>query len=443
VFLNCLNEKFKFILFYILLIAQPTLGYDIVKNESSSNFSTTPEITTWDTDTESFYGQFIESPAIDNSEDFLVWKANRGRGYIIKSVTIIKNSVYLTFQHSHGNDVVCINMDSLTQKNFKIPEEIIDFSSPFFASSDKQDKILLSTSKRIRIFNQHYLEMENNLKVSLDCRIRPKLFENNLVFVEGYRGWSMVRIDLDGNHVWRCKLPGYVMSNPAVYGSIMIIQTRQESYGGQATTTVNLNNGEILWSETTNAYGHGVCFDDDAYYCFESDQFLNPQKTEGWIICRMANTGERKWEHIQRGGIQHRPVVDQNSNNVYAVFNKIVDSKRGGGENEVICFECDTGAICWRSKLTNPVKKPPSASYEEYWPALKLQGDMLMVLDEKDVLHFFDPKNGDLLLSLDLTPAKQIFSVPRREAVLIDMPLIIKDKLLVFTNLGFVSCPIK
>ena len=154
-------------------------------------------------------------------------------------------------------------------------------------------------------------------------------------------------------------------------------------------------------------------------------------------------TGKRKWEHIQRGAIEHCPVIDQNSNYVYAVFGEFIDKKRGGGENELICFEGDTGSICWRLKLANAVKSAPPASYRQYWPALRLQNNMLMLLDEKDVLHFFDTKNGNVLSSLDLNPIKQICSIPRYKTEIINLPQVIKDKLLVFTNLGFILYPIK
>lgn len=439
---NLLIGKCQFILFYILLIAHSSMAHDSVTNESSSKVLTPPEITTWETDLTSNYGQFIKSSANDNTKEILVWKTSESQGYVIKNISVIQNSVYLTYWQS--NSVVCINLDSLTQKSLRVSEELLYRSiEPFVAYDDVKDKILLSTSKWVRIFEQSSLKLEKNLGVSLDCRIRPILLEDNLVFVEGYRGESIVRIDLNANIVWKCKLPGYVMSNPVVYGSIMIIQTRQGSYGGQATTAINLTNGKILWSETTDAYGGGVCFGDDAYLCFESDLYLDPQKTEGWIICRTPDTGKRKWRHIQRGAIEHRPVFDQKSNNLYAVFSEFVDTTRSGGENEVICLKADTGSIRWKSKLATAVKKAPASSYEQYWSALRLQNNMLMVLDEKDVLHFFNPENGNLILRLDLDPIKQICSVPRRKTEIINMPMIIKDKLLVFTNHGFVLCPIK
>jgi outer membrane protein assembly factor BamB len=266
------------------------------------------------------------------------------------------------------------------------------------------------------------------------------LIKDNLVFVEGYRGKSLVRIDLNGNYVWKCKLPNYVMTEPAVCGSIMVMQIREGP-----TIAINLTDEKSLWGEYIDEYGSGVCLSDDAYFCFETGIALDPEKTEGWLICRMMNTGEPKWEHVQRGDIWHRPVIDQKSNYVYAVFSEFSEGgedTRRGGEDEVICFKGDTGDICWRSKLTTAVKRDLSASDNRYWPALRLQNNMLMVLDKNDVLHFFDPKNGNLLFSSDLNPIKQLCSLPNRKVEIINMPLIRKDKLLVFTNYGFVLYPI-
>jgi outer membrane protein assembly factor BamB len=269
-----------------------------------------------------------------------------------------------------------------------------------------------------------------------DVRIGPAPYKGGFVLVEGQRGQTVVRVDADLRDVWRRELPGWVQMQPAVHGSLMVVQTRQSSYGGQATLALDLEKGDVLWKDDTNAYGHGAAFSDDGSIVVESNQWLNPEGTEAWLICREPKTGRKLWEVKRPGGISHRPVVGTLLNRVFAVF----DSGR------VVCLNGRSGNVTWET----PLPLPPShggaspVAFEPYRPALHLHENRLMVMDASGTLHWLDMESGRPLAGAALAgyraPGQTGYAVSNTPLA---MPWLHGDSMIVATAHGIDAYPLK
>jgi outer membrane protein assembly factor BamB len=239
-----------------------------------------------------------------------------------------------------------------------------------------------------------------------------------------------VRIDRTGSEVWDCRLPGYVMLHPAVHGSVAVVQTRGGSYGGQATSGVDLETGERLWSEVVDAYGCGAAFAADGSLVVEADQWLSPRATEGWLIGREPATGKRLWHHRRPSNtISQWPLVDPTTGRVFAAFDR----------GDVVCLEGKDGSVVWETFLPEPTYREVAFSYDPYWPCIARHGDRIMVLDRNRVLHLLDAATGRPAARIAPTA---VFSRDGRTMAPVEIvatPWIHEGKLIVATAEGVVA----
>jgi outer membrane protein assembly factor BamB len=300
----------------------------------------------------------------------------------------------------------------------------------WFAPGRRPGEILMSDQKAITVIDGPSGEVRETTPYGLDYRIPPLPLDDDYLVGKGYRGSRLVRIDRQGNTIWECELPGYTMLQPAVYGAFAVVQTRGGSYGGQATSGVDLNSGELMWTDTTNAYGRGAAFGDDAAYVVEADVWLSPKTTEGWLICRKPTTGEKLW-HYRRASttINHRPLVDQASNRVFAVFDR----------GEVVCLQAKDGRLAWGARLPEGPYGSLNLSYVAYWPIMDRHHDWLMIVDRNRVLHMLDTDNGEYLAALALTTAFSRDGQTMEPVEILAMPRIVGDNLVVLTSKGVAS----
>ncbi len=158
-------------------------------------------------------------------------------------------------------------LEAQTGRPLGVPglEKLRASRSVWMAPGRKPEEILLGVPNTMVLVDATRNKATTLPELSVDPRIRPLWHRGDLVFFEGHRSRTIVRTTAEGKTLWRCSLPGYVMTHPAAYGPLVVVQTRGSSYGGQATTCVDLDTGKKLWSETVDAYGRGAAFGDDAY----------------------------------------------------------------------------------------------------------------------------------------------------------------------------------
>lgn len=301
----------------------------------------------------------------------------------------------------------------------------------WFTPGRRPGEMLLSDAKEILLVGTADGEVRQTTAYKLDYRIAPVPLDDGYLVVKGYRGSHLVRIDREGNEIWDCQLPGYVMLHPAVFGAFAVVQTRGGSYGGQATSGIDLNTGERLWSETVDAYGSGAAFGDDAMYVVEADKWLSPKATEGWLICRKPATGERLWHYRRENNtISHWPVVDRKRNRVFAVFDR----------GEVVCLDPRTGKLLWETCLPEgPYDANRGRSYDAYWPVIELHDDLLLVVDRNTVLHLLEVDGGRYRASIALAAAYRQDAETVGRVELVTMPWIEGENLIVGANRGVVA----
>jgi outer membrane protein assembly factor BamB len=294
------------------------------------------------------------------------------------------------------------------------------------APGRKSGEMLLSSPGKIVVVDLSGGKILQHTAYKLDPRIPPVPVGDDYLVASGYRGARLVRIDRSGKELWECGLPGYVQAPLAVGGSIAVVQTRQGSYGGQATTGVDVNTGKRLWSETVDAYGYGAAFGDDAAFVVEADMWLSPKATEGWLICREPATGKRRWHFRLDGTISHAPLVDGKTGRVFAAFDR----------GEVVCLKGADGSLVWKAQLPENPYAAVNPSNDPAWSCLARQGDRLMVLDRNRVLHFLDVEDGRFIASVALTAAFVSENKYMRPADVLAMPWVEGDNLIVATTQG-------
>jgi outer membrane protein assembly factor BamB len=186
----------------------------------------------------------------------------------------------------------------------------------------------------------------------------------------------------------------------------------------------------LLWHDRTDAYGCGVAFFDKERLV-EADLFLSPQKSEGWLICRRPETGERLWHYREAGMIAHPPLIDRRTGRVYGIF------QRG----EVVCLRIEDGSVVWKRSLPEHAYAAGTASsYDPAWSPHWLEGGRLAVVDANRVLHVLDAKTGDFLASVALNQTDPATPSPRPD--LVARPWITKDKLLLAFPTGLAAFPL-
>jgi outer membrane protein assembly factor BamB len=192
--------------------------------------------------------------------------------------------------------------------------------------------------------------------------------------------------------IWSRELTGYPLRHPTVCGDLAVVQTRQSSYGGQATTGIDVHTGEIVWTDRTDAYGRGIVFGDGCTYLIETDQWLSPEGAEARIVRRDLKTGRREWEIHREPGASGPALMDPKTGQVFAI------THRGC----VACLDSLDGKVVWESRLPEYAHGPISDWVGPDQSLHSLQEGRLLVVDINKVLHILDPAEGTLLDSLAL-----------------------------------------
>ena len=266
----------------------------------------------------------------------------------------------------------------------------------------------------------------NNVTAKFDKRIAPIACPGGFVAVGGYRAKQFVRMTWDGKQVWEAALPGYVMSHAAAHGDTLVVQTRGDSYGGQATSAISMETGQTLWSEKTDAYGMGVAFEDNGKFVVEADQRLSIDGTMGWLICREPRSGKILWKHEQPGGTSCRPIVDLEQGHIFTVFDP----------SSLMCFDGRSGKIIWTATLPAPAAQADANSYFPQRQMLRLTGEgtrkCLVCVDRRGEAYFLDPATGAFksvfpIVSTDEAPSPYGVTGPTAA------PWVIGDQLVVAT----------
>jgi hypothetical protein len=298
--------------------------------------------------------------------------------------------------------------------------------SSWLAPGGQPHQVLALATKRLLVVDASKARLDLQIDYPLDSRVAPVPVGDDFFVAKGYRSRELALLDREGKAQWTCRLPGYVHAQLAVCGAFGVVQTRGSSYGGQKTLGVDLNSGRVLWSDTTNAYGYGAVFADDAKYVVEADKWLSPPANEGRLICRDARTGERRWEYARPGTISHCPALDLQTDRLYAVFDR----------GEVVCLEGPTGKLVWEAALPENPYPALSPSYDPAWTAIALEEDQVLVVDRRRVLHVFRAEDGQRLAGFDLTSAFRGAGKSQRQVNLLCMPQFKGRLLLVATDRG-------
>ena len=252
-----------------------------------------------------------------------------------------------------------------------------------------------------------------------NLRIGPIIVDDDYILVPTYRSSSVSRVGPSGESLWTCELPGYLMTHPSAFGRFLLVQTRD---GGRASCGIDIDTGKLLWKDTTNAYGAGTDFGDDARYCVETDCFLSPETTEAWVIARDPRTGERLWHYRKSGTtVDNAPVVDPARNRVYAVFR----------DGTVVCLDGKDGACLWQAHLPQPPVAATAASYGPYHSWMSLTHGFLAVADESQLFYLLDPLTGRILHRLAVTDDIIRYGKRAGTTPLCALPWIIDDLLVV------------
>ncbi|HEX5105267.1 MAG TPA: PQQ-binding-like beta-propeller repeat protein [Pirellulaceae bacterium] len=305
------------------------------------------------------------------------------------------------------------------------------FATPWLLEQSDEKILQIALPKRLGRFDAQTGKTLAALDLACDSRIAPLPVEGGHVVIPTSRGSEAALVDQEGRTKWSCTLPGYVMLHPASFGQLALFQTRGGSYGGQETACVNLEKGTLLWTDVTDAYGCGAAFFNDEAFVVEADQFFSPQRSEGWLIGRNPQTGERLWHYRQAGGIHHPPLVDRRTARVYGVFSR----------GEVVCLRGEDGSVVWQQTLPEGASAAGAAdSYHPAWSPHTLAGGRLAVVDRNLVLHLLDAKTGEFQASIALHFDDPPMGIPAPQ--LVGPPWISDDAVIAAFSTGLVSIPI-
>ena len=317
-----------------------------------------------------------------------VWKYEPKDNRRIKKAWLAKDLIlYSTWERDQ-----VVALDSRTgQKKYTIA--VPKSWGMWTTSGSSEDELIISTGDHILSVDRITGTVRKTLPLKHDRRIEPVVIDDDYIVADDYRSNTLLRQTLSGSTKWSSNLPGYVMRHLSASESFLIIQTRGSSYGGQKTLALDPHSGQQLWSDTLNAYGSGTALSGDGLYCVETDTYLNPKKTEAWVIARNPDIGERLW-HFRRAesSVSHAPIIDDRSGRVYVIL-----------ENTVICLDLAKGNIIWETELPRTGLRAPAASYDPYHSCMRIAGGQLLVADITQTLYFLDLETGDIRKRMAVT----------------------------------------
>lgn len=330
-----------------------------------------------------------------------------------------------------GGEIIAIDPRDGSQR-FRIAGETRRPSQKtWVAAGPDPAHLLICVGDRILTVDARTGAIVRTLQTNRDPRIAPVPIGDDLALVRQARGQSISRVTPAGIDAWTCTLSGYLQGHPSAHGSLLLAQTRQGSYGGQATHAVDLATGAKLWSDVVEAYGAGTAFADGARYCVEADSMMSPDAIEAWLIAREPRSGHRLWHYRKAGTtIDQAPWIDAGNDRVYAVL-------RNG---TVVCLDGADGSPLWESRLPANAASAPGASYQPYHSCASSSDGWISVAAEDDLLYLLDTATGAIRWRIDLTastaPAGNAF-VPRPQIVA--APWIAGGRLLIATEYAILA----
>jgi hypothetical protein len=248
-------------------------------------------------------------------------------------------------------------------------------------------------------------ERSGLVPVTCDARIAPVSTDDGHLIVRPGRSEAIEKVDDGGETLWKTKLPGYVLLHPVLQGNFAIVQTREGSYGGQATVCIDIRKGNIVWQDVTDAYGVGAAFARKGELIVEADQKMSPAMTSGVLICRDLANGKRRWEYSVDGSINHPPIAAATEELVFAVFSR----------GEVACLNAEDGRLVWKRELPDNAFDGEGLSHHPAWCPHSMQGNQFLVVDCNQILHVFDPLSGEIHTEVLLSslPGETLVAPPR------------------------------
>lgn len=350
-----------------------------------------------------------------------VWQYEAQNDDPIRQVWQVENFIVFDLGLSRNTaTIVTLNINSGT-----VQSELNVGSNAWITPGTNSGTALLLSDQNLAVVDLNTGHLINDLEYERDDRIEPVLVDRDFIIVKGYRGSEVCRVTTEGQELWSCRLPGYVMIHPSIQDKFLAVQTRGGSYGGQATSIINVDTGIIMWTDIIDAYGCGVDFTQDARLMVESACWLSPDMTEGRLIARKPRTGVVIWDYRCRmTTISHRPIIDPETGYVYAVFN----------DGKVVSLKSNSGFSVWETLLPFAVKRPTSASYDPYWSCISADSDYILLIDSYDTIYMLDKMTGRIIAYFDVISATTQYDIRVPTTELVGMPCIIDNMLIVATK---------
>jgi len=193
---------------------------------------------------------------------------------------------------------------------------------------------------------------------------------------------------------------------------------------------VDLRTGQRLWTDPVNAYGGGAAFSRDAGFVVETDAWMCPQATEGWVIAH-DRAGKRLWHYRRAGFCQRGPVVEAATDRVFAVFDT----------GAIVCLAGRTGELLWEARLpTGPGGVETNSSFP-CWTPLALHAGRLLALDRDGALHVFNTASGVRLATFAAVGERAPDDKAWNRDEVVAMPWIEGDNLIVASTRGVTAYP--
>ncbi len=321
--------------------------------------------------------------SLDPQDRMVSWEYTPERRQRLGSVWGIGSSVLLLTASGHA----ALVLDARTGARVgELPLPTAAHLSLQLAPSGKAGELLLLYPEGLAVADTSTWQITETIKGTFDNHIKPVPFKDGfLVKQRGSRAGGLVLVTRAGSQRWHCDLPGHVRSQPVLHGNLLIVQTRRSGYGGQATSMIDTEQGTILWSKVTDAYGCGADFADDATYVVETTTNFRRGKVAGVVTCRTPRTGDVLWEFRRPGGTSWAPLVEKQRNRVFAIFD----------EGAVLCLNGKDGRVLWESHLpARPSQHPTEHSTNPHWSAMRYVRDSVTVLDATGSLNVLNPEDG-------------------------------------------------
>lgn len=323
--------------------------------------------------------------------DFPVWKYRLSGSDRLHRAWRIGGLIVLLLRHE--NELTAIDpLDGSVR--FSVPLSDTEVKDAWVTQGGSQGELTLCLKDRLLGIDIETGTVLRTLECAWDPRIAPVAAGDDYILVKQYRGRGIYRVKPSGIDEWTCPLSGYVMTHPSTFGSLLLLQTRGDSYGKQATMGLNSDTGKALWNDPLDAYGAGTAFAVDGRYCVETACYLAPKTTEAWLIARNPRTGERLWHYRKSGTtVEHAPLLDPAGDRIYSTL----------GNGTILCLDGTDGTVVWETILPQAPARAPGASYWPYASCMLRAEETLAVVTVDGLLYLVDTVKGKVYRRIQLT----------------------------------------